>query len=288
MGELRMSRNVNQNVNNAAAIQMVSGADVQRNLAEAERLLTQAAAAGAVLAVLPENFAFMGASDEAKLAIAETPGAGPIQEFLATQARKLSLWLLGGTLPLRTSAKTGESGAYASALLFNADGQQVSRFDKWHLFDVHIPERDERYEESRSTLAGDSLQVLDTPVGRLGLAVCYDLRFPELFRRMADEQVEVIALPSAFTAATGRAHWEVLLRARAIENLSYVIAPNQGGLHENGRETWGDSMIVDPWGQVLTRLPRGAGVVTAEINLATLRATRARFPALQHRKVKSP
>jgi len=278
---------MSQDVTKVAAIQMVSGADVQRNLAEAEGLLAQAAASGARLAVLPENFAFMGDGDAAKLAIAETPGAGPIQEFLSTQARRHGLWLLGGTLPLRAD-KTGEARAYASALLFDADGRQVSRFDKWHLFDVHIPERDEHYEESRSTLAGDAIRVLDTPIGRIGLAVCYDLRFPELFRRMADEQVEILALPSAFTAATGRAHWEVLLRARAIENLSYVIAPNQGGRHENGRETWGDSMIVDPWGQVLARLASGAGVVTAGINLATLRATRARFPVLQHRKLKSP
>lgn len=274
-------------MNKAAAIQMVSGADIERNLADAGRLLAEAAAAGARLAVLPENFAFMGAGDDAKLAIAEVPGAGPIQEFLAAQSRKHGLWLLGGTVPLRPLAdKAGETRTYASTLLFNAEGQQLARFDKWHLFDVHIAERDERYEESRSTLAGDTIQVVDTPIGRLGLAVCYDLRFPELFRRMADEQVEVIALPSAFTAATGRAHWEVLLRARAIENLSYVIAPNQGGVHANGRETWGDSLIVDPWGQVLSRLARGAGVVVADIDLAKLRELRQRFPVLQHRRQK--
>jgi nitrilase len=161
----------------------------------------------------------------------------------------------------------------------------VARYDKIHLFDVHIPGSQESYAESRSTLAGSDTVILDTPLGRLGLAVCYDLRFPELFRRLARQSAEIIALPSAFTAATGRAHWEVLLRARAVENLCYVIAPDQGGTHAGKRETWGDSMIVDPWGEVLNRLSRGPGVVLGEIDLMRLRQTRERFPALQHRRL---
>lgn len=269
----------------AAALQMVSGPDLQANLEQAASLIAEAAAGGAQLAVLPENFALMGTGDEAKLAVAELPGAGPIQDFLAQQSERHRLWLVGGTMPLR--AGPGATRAYASCLVFDAQGQQVARFDKIHLFDVHIPGRDESYAESNSTLAGEGVVVLETPLGRLGLAVCYDLRFPELFRRMADQDVEIIALPSAFTAATGRAHWDVLLRARAIENLSYVIAPDQGGTHPGGRETWGDSLIVDPWGQVLNRLARGPGVVLGEIDLARLRQTRERFPVLQHRRLQS-
>jgi deaminated glutathione amidase len=266
-----------------AAIQMVSGADVDANLAQAAALIAQATARGAQLAVLPENFALMGVGDAAKLAVAEAPGAGPIQDFLAQQARAHRLWLVGGTVPLRDARAS--TRAYASCLLHDPGGALAARFDKIHLFDVGIPGREEHYAESRSTIAGDAVTVVDTPLGRLGLAVCYDLRFPELFRRMADQGVEIIALPSAFTAATGRAHWEVLLRARAIENLCYLVAPNQGGRHPDGRETWGDSLIVDPWGEVLDRLPQGPGVVLGDIDLARLRATRERFPALQHRRL---
>lgn len=268
----------------AAAIQMVSGAELERNFDQAAGLLRQAAQAGAKLAVLPENFAFMGAGDSAKLSVAELSGEGPIQAFLSAQARELHMWIVGGTVPLRTADDAMR--AYASCLVFNDEGRLAVRFDKLHLFDVRIPGREESYEESRCTLAGDAVYVIDSPVGRLGLAVCYDLRFPELFRRLADEAVEVIALPSAFTATTGRAHWEVLLRARAIENLSYVIAPDQGGEHPGGRETWGDSLIVDPWGQVLKRLARGPGFVLADIDLARLRDVRERFPALRHRRLK--
>lgn len=267
----------------AAAIQMVSGTDLQANLEQAASLLEKAAEAGASLAVLPENFALMGAGDAAKLAVAEAPGAGPIQTFLSTQAARHRLWIVGGTIPLQQPSQVDR--AYASCLVFDEQGRQAARFDKIHLFDVHIPGRDESYAESASTLAGDEVVVLDTPLGRLGLAVCYDLRFPELFRRMQDQAVEIIALPSAFTAATGRAHWEVLLRARAIENLCFVVAPNQGGKHAGGRETWGDSLIVDPWGQVLDRLAQGPGVVIGEIDLERQRQTRARFPALQHRRL---
>jgi deaminated glutathione amidase len=272
-----------ERMSRVAAIQMVSGADLDANLAQASALIADAAARGAQLAVLPENFALMGAGDEAKLAVAEAPDGGPIQEVLEQQARANRLWLVGGTVPLRDAHEA--TRAYASCLLYDAEGRRAARFDKIHLFDVGIPGREEHYAESRSTIAGDAVTVVDTPLGRLGLAVCYDLRFPELFRRMADQGVEIIALPSAFTAATGRAHWEVLLRARAIENLCYLVAPNQGGRHPGGRETWGDSLVVDPWGAVLDRLPQGPGVVLGEIDLARLRATRERFPALQHRRL---
>jgi nitrilase len=274
-----------ERMSKVAAIQMVSGADRGANFEQAARLLGQAAAQGAQLAVLPENFALMGIGDEAKLAVAERLGRGPIQDFLAQQARRHQLWLVGGTLPLQDDLEA--SRAYASCLVHDPQGRQVARFDKIHLFDVGIPGRDECYAESRSTRPGGDVTVLDTPFGRLGLAVCYDLRFPELFRRLAEQGAEIIALPSAFTAATGRAHWEVLLRARAIENLCYVIASNQGGAHPGGRETWGDSLIADPWGQVLNRLPQGPGVVLAEVDLPGLRRTRERFPALQHRRLKS-
>ncbi len=269
----------------AAAIQMVSGADLQANLDQAAALIEEAAAAGARLVVLPENFALMGVGDNGKLAIAEESGSGPIQAFLSGQAKRHQLWIVGGTIPLKPTA--GADRAYASSLVYDDQGRQAARFDKIHLFDVHIPGRDESYAESASTLAGDQVVVLDTPLGRLGLAVCYDLRFPELFRHMAQQAVDIIALPSAFTAATGRAHWEVLLRARAIENLCYVVAPNQGGTHADGRETWGDSLIVDPWGEVLGRLAQGPGVVMAEIDLERQRETRIRFPALQHRRLPS-
>jgi nitrilase len=267
----------------AAAIQMVSGDDLRANLDAAAHLLAEAAAAGARLAVLPENFALMGATEAAKLAVAETPGNGPIQEFLAEQAARHRLWLVGGTLPLREPPDSDR--AYASCLVYDDAGRLRARYDKIHLFDVGLPGSQESYAESRSTLAGTDTVVLDTPFGRLGLAVCYDLRFPELFRRLAGEDAEVVAVPSAFTATTGRAHWDVLLRARAIENLCYLIAPDQGGTHPGGRETWGDSLIVDPWGQVPKRLPSGPGVVLGEIDLARLRQTRERFPVLQHRRL---
>lgn len=267
-----------------AAIQMASGPNVTANLNEAARLLGLAAKAGARLAVLPENFALMGMSEQDKLAICETGGNGPIQEFLAQQAARLGLWLVGGTLPLRAQSP---DKVRASCLVFDDQGRQRARYDKIHLFDVTLPDKaGDRYVESDTIEAGTEIVVLpDTPVGRLGLAVCYDLRFPELFRRMTDLGVDCIALPSAFTAFTGRAHWEVLTRARAIENLCYLIAANQGGYHVNGRETYGDSLIVDPWGTVLSRLPRNAGVVSAAFDAERLSQLRATFPTLEHRRV---
>jgi predicted amidohydrolase len=263
-----------------AAIQMTSGPQVAANLEQAGALLEAAAARGARLAALPENFAFMGLNDADKRAVAEADGSGPAQEFLATTARRLRLWIVGGTLPLRA----GSDGRVAAAsLVFNSDGERVARYDKIHLFDVDIPGRTESYRESAHVAPGQAVAVLDTPVGRLGLSVCYDVRFPELYRRMSAAGAQILAVPSAFTSPTGRAHWETLLRARAIENLCYVVAPAQSGFHPSGRETYGDSMIVDYWGRVLQRVPRGRGSAVADVDLAHQTSVRESFPALLHR-----
>ncbi len=264
----------------AAAIQMASGPKVSANLIEADRLLGEAAAAGASLAVLPENFAMLGRRDEERLSEAEPEGSGPLQEWLASQARKHRMWIVGGTIPLTA----GDDKCTGSCLVFDADGERRARFDKMHLFDVSIPDSDERYHESASTRAGDEVVVIDSPVGRLGLAVCYDLRFPELFRAMAAQGAEVFAVPSAFTVQTGRAHWEMLCRARAVENLAWVIAGAQGGYHVDGRETWGHSLIVDPWGVVVAEQQQGAGVVTAPVAPEKRNRLRERFPVLEHRR----
>ena len=265
-----------------AAIQMASGPNVRANFTEAGRLISRAVDAGADLLVLPENFAIMGIQEEDKVKVRETYGQGLIQDFLAEQARQHGIWIVGGTVPL--TAKDSEH-VRAACLLFDDQGEIKARYDKVHLFDVNLPESQEIYDESTTTEPGDSATVVETPFGRLGLAVCYDLRFPELFRRMSDEGAEFFAITSAFTALTGRAHWEVLVRARAIENLCYVIAAAQGGYHVNGRETHGDSMIVDPWGSVLDRLPRGSGFVISELDIDKVRNTRRNFPVLKHRKI---
>lgn len=264
-----------------AAIQMASGPNVGANLLESARLISKAVDGGAQLVVLPENFAIMGLSETEKVAVREQPGSGPIQDFLAQTAIKHKVWIVGGTLPLVAQVPNKVRSA---CLLYNSDGKRVARYDKMHLFDVRLNDGEETYVESQTIEAGDQAVVTDTPMGRLGLAICYDLRFPEQFRAMLDMGMEVIALPSAFTAITGRAHWEVLVRARAIENLCYVVAAGQGGYHINGRETHGDSMIVDPWGTVLDRLPRGSGYVSAAIDRDRLANTRRNFPALTHRK----
>lgn len=264
-----------------AAIQMASGPNVSANLIQAEKLLAEAAAEGAALAVLPENFAMLGKTDSERLDHAEQEGDGPLQVWLAEQARRNDIWIVGGTIPLVASAGK-VSGA---CLVYNHKGERRARFDKMHLFDVTLPDGREEYRESDSTEAGDQVVVVDSPLGRLGLAVCYDLRFPELFREMSAQGAEVIAVPSAFTAQTGRAHWEVLLRARAVENLCYMVAGAQGGFHVEGRETWGHSMIVDPWGSILAEKGQNPGVATAEISLERLRHLRERFPVLGHRRM---
>lgn len=263
-----------------AAIQMASSPQLQTNLDDAAQRLAEAADKGARLAVLPENFAFLGAQEKDKLALAENFGQGKMQDFLAEQAQKHGLWLVGGTIPLK-SPQAGK--VYASCLTFNPQGQCVGRYDKIHLFDVELPNSGEKYEESATILPGDSSLVLDTPFGRLGIVVCYDLRFPELSRLLLAQGMEILALPAAFTAITGKAHWDILVRARAIENLCYVVAAAQGGYHVSGRSTYGHSMIVDPWGNVLAQHPNGGGVITAKCELAFLTQTRQHFPTIQHR-----
>jgi len=260
---------------------MASGPNVKANLAEAEKLIKIAVQQEAELVVLPENFAIMGMAEMDKVKIAEDLGSGLLQDFLKNQAVKNNIWLVGGTIPIRSD----EAGkVYASCLLMNPQGEQVARYDKIHLFDVTIEASNESYTESETISAGNDIVVVDTPFGRLGLAVCYDLRFPELFCAMVEQKMEICALPSAFTSLTGRVHWESLLRSRAIENLTFMIAADQGGYHVGGRETHGDSMIVDPWGQVLNRLPHGTGVVVADIDIAKLEHTRKMFPALEHKR----
>jgi deaminated glutathione amidase len=263
-----------------AAVQMTSGPDVAANLEQARELLEQAAERGAALAALPENFSFMGLKDADKRAIAEADGDGPAQEFLAATARRLRLWIVGGTVPLVAGA---DGRVAAASLVYDSDGKRVARYDKIHLFDVDIPGRAESYRESAHVAPGSRTAVLDTPVGRLGLSVCYDVRFPELYRHLSAAGAQLLAVPSAFTSPTGRAHWETLLRARAIENLCYVVAPAQSGFHPSGRETYGDSMIVDYWGRILQRVPRGRGCAVAEVDIARQAGVRDTFPALIHR-----
>ncbi|MGH8149318.1 MAG: carbon-nitrogen hydrolase family protein [Steroidobacteraceae bacterium] len=263
-----------------AAVQMTSGPDVAANLSSARDLLAAAAKAGARLAVLPENFAFIGLEDADKRAVGEPEGSGPIQDFLAQAARSLGLWIVGGTIPLKVPR---EGRVAAASLLLDDRGRVVARYDKIHLFDVDIPGRQESYRESANISPGKEPIVVDTPAGKLGLTVCYDLRFPELFRRLSAAGAELVSVPAAFTAPTGRAHWETLLRARAIENLSYVIASAQSGLHLNGRETYGDTLVADYWGRVLRRRPRGRGVVVCDTDPAGQAEARAVFPALRHR-----
>ncbi len=268
-----------------AAIQMASGPQTGANLIEAERLMRQAVDDGARLVVLPENFALMGLSESDRVAAGETDGDGPIQAFLSRQAEALGTWIVGGTIPLRSPDVADK--VFASTLVFDDTGRRVARYDKLHLFDVSLEDDGEDYAESETTLAGGEVVVVDTPFGRLGLAVCYDIRFPELFRAMIEAGAEIVAVPAAFTAFTGKAHWELLLRARAVENLCYVIASAQGGFHLNGRETYGHSMIVDPWGNVLDELPGGPGIVSARIDTALPERIRERFPALSHRRLRT-
>lgn len=272
----------------AAVLQMTSGPEVEANLATARNLMERARAEGATMVALPENFAIMGRRERDKVAVAEPLGEGPIQSFLGHCARELGLWIIGGTIPLRVEGE--QERVAAASLVFDERGRCVARYDKIHLFDVAIPNkedphRNERYRESATVAPGSQPCVVATPLGHLGLAVCYDVRFPELFRLLQQQGAEILSLPSAFTAPTGKAHWELLMRARAVENLCYVLAPAQSGLHPNGRETWGDSLIVDPWGQVVSRVAdAGPGVAVAEIDRTVQQELRERFPALSHRR----
>ncbi len=262
-----------------AAIQMVSSADMKANLAAARQLVADAAAQGAELAVLPEYFWLLGHRDTDKLPFAEQPGQGPMQDFLAQCASEYGIWIAGGTLPLATGTP---ARVYNTTLVYNPAGSCIARYDKIHLF--RFDNGRESYDESRVLDAGRQPVTFDLPSAdgntwRIGLSICYDLRFPELYRALKSD---LLLVPSAFTFTTGQAHWEVLLRARAIENLAYVLAAAQGGTHENGRRTWGHSMVVDPWGQILAQRPEDAGVVLADIDKAALQAGRMRLPALGH------
>ncbi|WP_326535584.1 carbon-nitrogen hydrolase family protein [Pseudorhodoferax sp.] len=265
-----------------AALQMVSGMRLDDNLAAARGLLEEAAAAGAELAVLPEYFCLLGARDTDKLAIQEPFGAGPIQDFLARAARELDLWIVGGTLPITAQGKRVRN----TCLVFDPQGACVARYDKIHLF--RFDNGSERYDEARVLERGNqpvlfTLTARDGRAWRVGLSVCYDLRFPELYRQYAAQGADLLLVPSAFTHTTGQAHWATLLRARAIENLAYVLAPAQGGLHENGRRTWGHSMLVDPWGGVLAEQAEGPACVLGGLDAAHLAQARRQLPALEHR-----
>jgi len=270
----------------AAAIQMVSGTRLDANLHAAHALLAQAAQAGAELAVLPEYFCLMAQRDSGKLALQEPLGSGPIQHWLAASARQFGLWIVGGTLPLALESGANKNRCRNASLAFAPSGERVAVYDKIHLFKFDDGSR--AYDEAATLAPGQRPVLFELPSRdghrwRIGMSVCYDLRFPELYRAYAAQGADLLLAPSAFTHVTGQAHWEVLLRARAIENLSCVIAAAQGGIHENGRRTWGQSMIIDAWGQVLAQRPEGAGVVLAELDHAALAARRQQLPALAHR-----
>jgi nitrilase len=259
-----------------AAIQMISSPSVPDNIATARRLVTQAAQGGAQLVLLPEYWAIMGLADSDKVKVAEPLGSGPIQDFMAGLARELGVWLIGGTLPL---ASDDAEKVINTTLVYNPQGEHVGRYDKIHLFG--FTKGTESYNESKTIVPGQNVGVFEAPFGKVGMSVCYDLRFPELYRAMGP--VSLIVVPAAFTYTTGMAHWEILLRARAIENQCYVLAAAQGGTHPNGRRTWGHSMLIDPWGTVKSVLAEGEGVVAGEVDPAYMQGVRDSLPALKHR-----
>lgn len=267
-----------QGVCKIAGIQMASGPSVSSNLSEAGRLIEMAVERGAKLVALPEYFAIMGLKDTDKIKASEQPGSGPIQRFLSATAKKHRIWLIGGSVPLVASQANKVRNA---CLVYDDKGNLVARYDKIHLFGLDLG--NEHYREEDTIEAGNQVVTLDSPFGRIGLSICYDLRFPELYRAM--QQVDLLVVPAAFTETTGKAHWESLIRARAIENLCYVLAPAQGGYHLSGRETHGNSMIVDPWGVILDRLPRGSGLVLATMNPGYQTSLRNSLPVLKHRTI---
>jgi predicted amidohydrolase len=275
---------VGKNMKNhrVACVQMTSHFNVAENLVMVKEFIRQAVEEGAELIVLPEMFAVMGLDQMDKVKYSEAYGHGPIQDFLKEQAATNRVWIVGGTIPI--AVENDKNKVYAACLVWNDKGECAGRYDKIHLFDVSLKSGQEVYSESKTTQHGEKVIVVPTPFGKLGLAVCYDIRFPELFRQMQKQGAEIIALPSAFTYTTGSVHWEVLVRARAIENLCYVLAACQTGTHPNGRRTYGYSMIVNPWGEVKACLPEKTGVVVADIFLEELKEIRKNFPALDHRK----
>jgi len=267
-----------------AAIQMNSGPDVEANLELADRLLGEAAVDGCVLAALPENFALMPERARDKARHAEEPGEGPIQAFLSAAAAKHSLWIVCGSMPL-VSPEIDAERVYGACPVYDAEGRAQALYRKIHLFDVDLVDEQESYRESNSMYPGDDVVTVDTPIGRIGLTICYDLRFPEMFRQLVDAGATVFTVPAAFTATTGKAHWHTLLRARAIENLAYVIAPGQYGLHPDDRSTFGHSLICDPWGRILAEQAEGNCVVAADIDPEMPVRLRSEFPALSNRRL---
>lgn len=263
-----------------AAVQMVSGHDVETNLASADRLIQQAISQDAKLIVLPENFALLSSNDEMKLMIKEPLGEGPLQTFLSEQAKRYKVTLVAGTIPIQSAF---QNKVFSSTLVFDEKGERIANYDKIHLFDVNV--ENESYFESRTVVPGHEVVVVDLPFARIGISICYDIRFPELYRQMLSHGVDIIVISAAFTDKTGKAHWEILTRARAIENLCYVIAANQGGEHPGGRKTYGNSMIVAPWGNVLGHVEKGEGVLVAEYDRESMYSLRKSFPVIQHRRL---
>ena len=262
-----------------AAVQMASGADVAANLASAEALIVDAARDGARLVLLPENFGFMGRAARDKIAIREADGDGPQQTFLAQTARRHGIFLIGGSVPL---ASTDPERVKQALLVYGPDGTRIARYDKIHLF--RFMQGDEQYDEAKTISAGQVPATFEAPCGRIGLSICYDVRFPELYRLLGD--VALIVVPAAFTVPTGSAHWDTLIRARAIENQCYVLAAAQGGMHPGGRRTWGHSMLVDPWGTIVASHAEGAGLAVGDVDAARMVDVRARLPALAHRTLR--
>lgn len=270
------------NLITVAAIQMSSQTNVKENLHTAQNLIQQATAEKSQLVVLPENFAFYGGGESDKLLLAEPFGTGEIQLFLKEMAIANSIWIVAGSIPIQSS---NPQKIFAASLLINPQGVCVARYDKIHLFDVQIPGTAYAYQESLHIQAGTDVVSFKTPFARIGLTICYDVRFPELYRELLTQGCDIVCVPSAFTQKTGEAHWEVLLRARAIENLSYVIAPNQIGNHGNDRHTYGHSMIIDPWGKVLAQAQDSVGIITATLDLDQIKQLRRQFPAIEHRRL---
>jgi len=265
-----------------AAIQMVSGANVGANLINAQMLMGKAKEQGAKLVVLPENFAFIGQKEEDTLLMSESKGNGRMQNFLSKQAKELDLWIIGGTIPIKSD---DPKKVYSACILWNNMGEQVAQYNKLHLFDVYLAGSGEHYNESATYTPGNDLIVVKTPFGNIGLSICYDLRFPEMYIALRNKGADILCVPSAFTHATGQAHWKALLTARAIENQCYIIAPNQGGTHENKRKTYGHSCIIGPWGLQLSAMKTGTGFVIAETDLVRLEVLREEFPVFDHRQL---
>lgn len=269
-----------------AAIQMRSGDRIEKNLADAERLVKSAVDQGAQWVVLPENFALLATEKLYPAGLEEIHPKGPIRSFVSGLAKRYGIWIVAGSIPVtvRPDNSPVEGRVRAVCFVYDSQGKEVARYDKIHLFDVQVDDQYGSYMESESIEPGDAVKVLDTPFGRLGLTICYDLRFPELFRLLCEQGAEIITVPSAFTAVTGAAHWELLLRSRAVENLCYLVGADQSGRHSETRQSFGHSMIVNPWGEVLARKPRGPGVVMADIDLSYLAELRKRMPVSEHRR----